>query len=35
MQYLDHEGERPMHIRWKLANELPADVFRYAKVTAG
>jgi hypothetical protein len=27
-------GERPMHTRWKLANELPADVFQYAKVTA-
>ncbi|WP_329247922.1 hypothetical protein OG417_00270 [Actinoallomurus sp. NBC_01490] len=35
MHYQDHEGVRPMRIRWKLANELPADVFRYAKVTVG
>ncbi|GLY81124.1 DUF3427 domain-containing protein [Actinoallomurus iriomotensis] len=35
MHYQDHEGERPLHIHWKLANDLPADVFRYAKVTAG
>lgn len=35
MTYESHEGERPMRIRWKLAHELPADVFRYAKVTAG
>lgn len=35
MTYECHEGERPMRIRWKLAHELPADVFHYAKVTAG
>jgi superfamily II DNA or RNA helicase/HKD family nuclease len=35
MRYESHEGERPMRIRWRLAHELPADVFRYAKVTVG
>lgn len=35
MAYESHDGERPMRIRWKLAHELPADVFRYAKVTTG
>jgi hypothetical protein len=35
MTYNSHEGERPMRIRWRLAHELPADVFHYAKVTAG
>ncbi|MCO5994798.1 DUF3427 domain-containing protein [Actinoallomurus rhizosphaericola] len=35
MTYKSHEGERPMRIRWQLAHELPADVFHYAKVTAG
>jgi Domain of unknown function (DUF3427) len=35
MKYRSHEGERPMRIRWELAHELPADIFRYAKVTTG
>ncbi|MEV5708639.1 DUF3427 domain-containing protein [Actinoallomurus sp. NPDC052274] len=35
MTYRSHDGERPMRIRWQLAHELPADVFHYAKVTAG
>jgi superfamily II DNA or RNA helicase len=35
MTYKSHEGERPMRIRWELACELPADIFRYAKVTTG
>jgi superfamily II DNA or RNA helicase len=35
MTYMSHEGERPMRIRWELTYELPADIFRYAKVTAG
>ncbi|GAA0345547.1 DEAD/DEAH box helicase [Actinoallomurus spadix] len=35
MTYESHEGERPMRVRWQLAYELPADVFHYAKVTAG
>jgi hypothetical protein len=35
MTYTSHEGECPMRIRWQLTRELPADVFRYAKVTAG
>ncbi|MBE3009058.1 DUF3427 domain-containing protein [Microbispora sp. NEAU-D428] len=35
MTYLEHEGERPMRIRWRLDYPLPADVFHYAKVTAG
>ncbi len=35
MTYESHSGERPMSIRWRLAHELPAEVFHYAKVTAG
>ncbi|ROO82944.1 superfamily II DNA or RNA helicase [Actinocorallia herbida] len=35
MTYLSHEGERPMRILWELRNAMPADVFHYAKVTAG
>ncbi|MBA9006836.1 DUF3427 domain-containing protein [Thermomonospora cellulosilytica] len=35
MTYQDHEGERPMRIRWLLSHPLPADVFHFAKVNAG
>lgn len=35
MTYLEHTGSRPVRFRWQLAYELPADVFRAAKVTAG
>jgi hypothetical protein len=35
MSYIDHLGERPMKIRWKLDRALPADVFHAAKVVAG
>ncbi len=33
--YVSHSGERPMRIIWKLDYELPADVFRDARVAAG
>ena len=26
-KYVSHEGERPMSIRWRLAHELPGDLF--------
>lgn len=35
MTYLEHTGSRPVRFRWQLAYELPADVFRIAKVAAG
>jgi hypothetical protein len=34
-RYMDHEGDRPMRIRWKLDEQLPADIFHSAKVAAG
>ncbi len=33
--YVSHTGARPMRIIWKLAHELPADVFHAARVAAG
>lgn len=33
--YVQHSGERPMRILWKLEYELPADVFHAARVAAG
>lgn len=33
--YVSHTGDRPMRIIWKLADELPADVFHAARVAAG
>jgi hypothetical protein len=33
--YVSHTGDRPMRIIWKLDRELPADVFRIARVAAG
>jgi hypothetical protein len=33
--YVQHTGERPMRIIWKLTYELPADVFHAARVAAG
>lgn len=35
MTYLEHTGSRPVRFQWRLAYELPADIFRIAKVTAG
>lgn len=35
MTYVEHEGERPMRIRWHLDHALPADVFHAARVAAG
>jgi uncharacterized protein DUF3427 len=33
--YMQHSGNRPMRILWKLEYELPADVFHAAHVAAG
>lgn len=33
--YVSHTGDRPMRILWKLDQELPADVFRSARVATG
>ncbi|WP_412540792.1 DUF3427 domain-containing protein [Longispora sp. K20-0274] len=35
MSYVSHENERPVRILWRLEHALPADVFHFAKVTAG
>lgn len=35
VEYVSHEGSRPMRILWKLDNALPADLFQAAKVVAG
>jgi hypothetical protein len=33
--YVQHTGNRPMRILWKLEHELPADIFHAAQVAAG
>lgn len=33
--YVSHDGDRPMRILWKLASELPADLFHAAQVATG
>jgi hypothetical protein len=35
MTYMQHNGDRPMRILWRLASLLPADVFHAARVAAG
>lgn len=35
MTYVSHEGSRPIRFRWQLDHALPADVYHYAKATAG
>jgi hypothetical protein len=35
MTYVQHSGDRPMRIRWRLTHPLPADVFHAARVAAG
>lgn len=35
MRYVNHAGERPMRITWRLDHALPADVFHAAHVAAG
>ncbi len=35
MFYVQHQGERPMRVLWKLEYDLPADVFHAARVAAG
>ncbi|MGV9343894.1 DUF3427 domain-containing protein [Streptomyces spiralis] len=32
--YEDHTGSKPMAIKWRLAHELPADVWTYSAITA-
>jgi uncharacterized protein DUF3427 len=34
MTYVEHTGDRPMRIIWKLSRPLPADVFHAARVVA-
>jgi len=34
MLYVSHSGDRPMRVLWKLLHELPADMFRSARVAA-
>jgi hypothetical protein len=33
--YVDHRGERPIAITWKLDHPLPADFYAHAKIAAG
>jgi hypothetical protein len=33
--YIEHTGERPMAILWKLHRPMPMDFFSLAKVAAG
>jgi superfamily II DNA or RNA helicase/HKD family nuclease len=35
MTYVQHSGDRPMRILWKLTHALPADVFHAARVATG
>jgi hypothetical protein len=35
MTYVQHTGDRPMRILWKLDNPLPADIFHAARVATG
>lgn len=35
VQYVKHEGSKPMAITWELMHELPADVLTYAAIAAG
>jgi hypothetical protein len=35
MTYVEHAGDRPMRILWRLHHPLPADVFHSARVAAG
>ncbi|MGW0195241.1 DUF3427 domain-containing protein [Nonomuraea sp. NPDC003201] len=35
VQYVSHEGERPVRFVWRLDHPLPPEVFHYAKATAG
>ncbi|MET8285541.1 DUF3427 domain-containing protein [Streptomyces sp. NPDC005132] len=34
-KYDGHEGSKPMAITWKLAHEIPADVWTYSAIAAG
>lgn len=34
-EYVEHLGERPMAITWRLSRPMPADFYREAKVAAG
>jgi hypothetical protein len=34
MTYVQHTGERPMRILWRLEHALPADIFHAARIAA-
>ncbi|WP_405925343.1 DUF3427 domain-containing protein [Streptomyces sp. NBC_00035] len=34
-EYVDHKGSNPMAIKWRLAHEIPADVWTYSAIAAG
>jgi hypothetical protein len=34
VEYVSHEGERPMAIIWRLAHEMPVDLFEQAALVA-
>ncbi|MFF2512114.1 DUF3427 domain-containing protein [Streptomyces sp. NPDC058086] len=34
-EYVEHKGSKPMAITWKLAHEIPADVWTYSAIAAG
>ncbi|TPQ18422.1 DUF3427 domain-containing protein [Streptomyces sporangiiformans] len=34
-EYVEHKGSNPMAITWKLAHEIPADVWTYSAIAAG
>ena len=35
VEYVSHEGERPMSILWRLRTPMPAGLLREAQVAAG
>lgn len=35
MSYVNHQGERPLRVLWRLEHDLPGEVFHVAKVAAG
>lgn len=34
-EYVEHKGSKPMAITWKLAHDIPADVWTYSAIAAG
>jgi len=35
VEYIEHQGERPMRIKWKLRIPLPGGLFQQIKLAAG